>query len=249
MTARRVVAHAHAEHRLLVALTAPEGAWWRDAATGGVIGRPGVGDVLVWPASQELYGGWKGRWAAVSVRLPVGLVGRVAVEAGLGGARLRPTVIRQDDFLVESARALAKGRSGRAGVVFEEGLGAAVVVRVLERAGVKAPGLGEEALERLQQLVEDELGGDLRVERLAGEVGLSRWHFSRVFAEAVGCAPHRWVTERRLERARELLATTARPLVAIALEVGYSSQSHLTAQFRRRYGVTPGAFRARASQA
>jgi AraC family transcriptional regulator len=83
----------------------------------------------------------------------------------------------------------------------------------------------------------------MRIGDLAALAGLSRFHFARVFRATVGTTPHRYVLERRLERARRLLKTTATAVRDIAVATGFADQSHLTRLVKRRFGVTPGALR------
>jgi AraC family transcriptional regulator, alkane utilization regulator len=84
-----------------------------------------------------------------------------------------------------------------------------------------------------------------RVSELAGEVALSRSAFSTRFTVLVGEPPMRYVRRCRLARAAELLRSTRSGLADIALRTGYGSQVSLSKAFKRDYGVTPGAYRAR----
>jgi AraC family transcriptional regulator len=113
--------------------------------------------------------------------------------------------------------------------------------RPASRGGLPAP-----RLRRVRDYVQAHLGGVLRVDDLAREAGLSRWHFSRAFLEATGETPACYVRRARLEYAARLLRTTARPVLQVAYEAGFESPSHLTALFRRYLGVPPGAYRAAA---
>jgi len=111
-----------------------------------------------------------------------------------------------------------------------------------------APAQGElagRALRRVRDRIEADLGKELSLGALADEARLSRHHFSRAFRAATGLPPHRYLTERRLERAKVLLRATEMPIIEIALDVGFSSQAHLTDCFHRVIGVTPGEFRRR----
>jgi AraC family transcriptional regulator len=92
--------------------------------------------------------------------------------------------------------------------------------------------------------IEAHLDNRLTLTDLAAVACLSPYHFSRSFKQAVGIGPQRYVTKRRLERAKTLMRRTTQPLALIAQEVGFSDQSHLTSVFRREIGVTPGNFRA-----
>jgi AraC family transcriptional regulator len=105
-------------------------------------------------------------------------------------------------------------------------------------------GLSRERLQRACDYIEAHLEDRLSLADLAGIACLSPYHFSRSFKQAVGVGPQRFVTERRIERAKTLMRRTRQPLALIALEVGFNDQSHLTQVFRRATGMTPGRFRA-----
>lgn len=81
--------------------------------------------------------------------------------------------------------------------------------------------------------------------QIADAVGISERHLTRVFAEA-GEPPGAYVTRRRLERARALLADEgerATPIAAVAARCGFSSQAYFARVFKARFGVTPLAAR------
>ena len=106
-----------------------------------------------------------------------------------------------------------------------------------------APRIPGWRMRRLVEYIEENLGGDLSLERMAVEVNLSPLYLARAFKAAVGQSPHRYVLERRLERAKELLRATDTPIVEVALSAGFSSQSHLSNWFLRQVGVSPAIYR------
>ena len=98
---------------------------------------------------------------------------------------------------------------------------------------------------QVQGHVEAHLGEDLSVERLARVAGMSPFHFAHAFRQATGQAPHAYVMQQRMERARALLAGSNLTLEEIAGRVGYSSQSHFSAAFRKIAGTPPSVLRKR----
>lgn len=111
------------------------------------------------------------------------------------------------------------------------------------RAAKRRGGLSSAAFSRVQLFIEAHLARRIRMEELAQRSGLSVFYFSRAFRQSTGMTPHAWVQQRRVERARELLNHSTRSLGDIALEVGFSSQSHFTTVFRRLTGLTPAVIR------
>jgi transcriptional regulator GlxA family with amidase domain len=84
----------------------------------------------------------------------------------------------------------------------------------------------------------------MNVQDMASKGNLSTSRVHRLFQEHIGTGPQRHVTNRRLNRASELLAHTALPVVEIALRVGYGDQAAFTRAFRKQAGATPSKFRA-----
>ena len=95
--------------------------------------------------------------------------------------------------------------------------------------------------------IEENLGNPLTLAAIACAVALSPGHFAHAFREATGVTPHRYVVERRVERAKNLLRQSALPITEIADQVGCPSNSHFSVLFHRVTGVTPRQFRALAS--
>jgi AraC family transcriptional regulator len=106
-------------------------------------------------------------------------------------------------------------------------------------------GLAPYRLKRVLERIESGLADRLSLERLSAEAGLNATHFSRAFKQSFGVPPHRHLVRRRLERARDLLASTNLSILQVALEVGYGSHSHFTTAFRKSTGLTPREFRSR----
>ncbi|MGV6875563.1 helix-turn-helix domain-containing protein [Pseudochelatococcus sp. B33] len=104
-------------------------------------------------------------------------------------------------------------------------------------------------LKTITDLVEARLHGPLTVGELARELGLSAGFFTRAFKAATARAPHSYIVDRRIARARRLLSASGRGsagacgLADVALAAGFSSQAHMTSAFRERLGLSPGRLR------
>lgn len=96
-----------------------------------------------------------------------------------------------------------------------------------------------------REYIDRHLADPLTVDHLARLAGLSRFHFIRRFRAAVGETPHRYLRRRRLERAAELLVTTAYPVTEISDRVGFQSLGSFSTLFRRFTGESPVEYRAR----
>ncbi|MCP3413873.1 AraC family transcriptional regulator [Bradyrhizobium brasilense] len=108
---------------------------------------------------------------------------------------------------------------------------------------VSAQRLENGRLKRVLAYVEEHIDDDVTVTELADVACLSVFHFTRAFAAAMGVPPHRYVSQRRLEAAKALLAMNRSSLSEIALKSRFSSQSSFTRAFKRATGVTPAEYR------
>ena len=104
------------------------------------------------------------------------------------------------------------------------------------------PGVEHRAVSRAKELLNARLAEPPSLEELAAAVNLSPFHFARVFQRATGMPPHTWLMQQRIAHARALLQQGCLPL-QVATQLGFADQSHLSRQFKKVYGVGPGAYR------
>jgi AraC-like DNA-binding protein len=83
------------------------------------------------------------------------------------------------------------------------------------------------------------------VKGLAAEIGLSRYHFARLFHRETGFTPSDYLNAYRLEAARNLLSTTDKPILQIARSVGIANMENFSKMFRQRHKLSPRAYRAK----
>ena len=103
--------------------------------------------------------------------------------------------------------------------------------------------LDHKRLDRVLQYIEANLEDDISVEQLAEAACFSLYHFVRAFHLATGRPPHAYVSERRLDRAKHLLAYSDNSLVDISLTCRFSGQANFTRAFTRAVGTSPGRYR------
>ncbi|MGP0062208.1 MAG: helix-turn-helix domain-containing protein [Isosphaeraceae bacterium] len=103
--------------------------------------------------------------------------------------------------------------------------------------------LTDPRLRRVIEYLHGSYGQEISLDGLAAVAGLSPNYFLHAFKQSTGKTPHRYLTELRIARARQLLEDPHRSIADISLAVGFSSQSHLTTVFRRFLKTTPAAYR------
>jgi AraC family transcriptional regulator len=108
---------------------------------------------------------------------------------------------------------------------------------------VQRGGLAPWQERRAKEILIARLNGEVTLEALAQERGLSRSHFARAFKKTTGLPAHRWLLDRRVERARELLLNSALPIADVADLCGFADQSHFARVFTHALGVSPGEWR------
>ncbi|OLY72992.1 AraC family transcriptional regulator [Pseudomonas sp. ATCC PTA-122608] len=95
----------------------------------------------------------------------------------------------------------------------------------------------------VKQLILANLGESLEVTELAWACALSRSHFSRAFKCSTGLSPQEWIRQQRIQRAKELIVSSALSLTQISQECGFCDQAHFCHIFSRSEGVNPMTWR------
>lgn len=109
-----------------------------------------------------------------------------------------------------------------------------------------APG-GGSVLAAAQQYIHAHYEEELTVELLARKCNVSASYLHKLFAEKLGQSPHDTIVSRRISAAKAMLINSDLALSDIAIRCGFNSQAYFSDCFRRKTGMTPGAFRKNAS--
>lgn len=196
---------------------------------------------------------WSGSQAILVIALEPEFVDRIRGELSDRAYVSVETRIGVEDPILESiaaiwSRELLEVRAG--GRLFAESLGVFVTLHLFRTYCDQVPrpdqatgGLGLSRQRRVLDYMEAHLGEDMSLKELAGIADLSVHHFGTAFRATMGVSPHRFLIERRIQRAKELLLDSGPSVASIAFELGFSSHSHFTFCFRKLTGTTPMRFR------
>jgi AraC-like DNA-binding protein len=103
-----------------------------------------------------------------------------------------------------------------------------------------------ESLQRARELIDAQYSQPLDLNELSQAANLSCYHFLRAFRGAFHMTPHEYLTRKRIERAKELLAESNLLVTEICFEVGFESLGSFSTLFHRTVGWSPSIYRARA---
>lgn len=206
------------------------------------------GDVDILPAGTSDTWEHIDESTSVIVQLSPALLRRAAEDLGMDPDRagLQPRHQFRDPQIEHIAWALDADRQAGhpGGLLYTESLGLALSIHLLGRYPApleRVRGLSQVQRRRLTEYIEAHLDQDLSLTRLAGIAGVSASHLKTLFKRTMGVPVHEYVIQRRVERAKTLLLRGKLSAGQVALEAGFSHQSHMARCMRRILGVTPGA--------
>jgi AraC family transcriptional regulator len=214
--------------------------------------RSNPGSIMIIPANHEVLWEWKGGLWELQLLLDAETLDHAAEEVSGRAVALADGIGIEDPELWDIARAaereIAAPQPGTR--LFADILSQRLALALLRRhsSAIRRPGdrpirIARHKLQRALEFIEANLAEDVSLAAIAAAAGLSEAHFARGFKAATGRSPHRYLIERRLERARELLRGTSKRVAQIALECGFASHGHLTTVMRESCGITPRRYR------
>lgn len=207
---------------------------------------PRVGDLWVIPAEHS--------YAALAHGRTVQFCEMRVPTAVLAERDLIPTTGHRDPLahqLIERMSTIAD-RSDVTARLLTESLAETVRLHLVDQfadGGARRPrsrGLDRRARARLMEYLEYGLDSEISLAALADLAEMPVAEFSAAFAAAFGTTPYQFVLDRRMHRAKTLLATTTMSITDIAITVGFSTPSHFATTFKNRVGMSPRAYRSHA---
>lgn len=212
-----------------------------------------VGNIGICPAHQSLRTQAYGDAEFLLVAIDEQFFNRAAYEAIDGRSiELRSQVYGQDLLIYQMGLALKQELefNRQDSRLYSEAIASALAVHLLQRYNVHCAeikqysgGLSKSSLSMIIDYIQTHLSQELSIVELATIAQMSPHHFSSLFKQSTGIAPHQYVIQARIEAAKQLLTYRDFTIVEICHQVGFQSQSHFTHVFRKHTGVTPKVYR------
>jgi len=211
-----------------------------------------AGDVIVTPAGEPKTWRHSGEAMVIVLRLAPTYVERIALEEGLSRVELQDNFGTRDTCAEQLGKKLLSGleTEGEASQIYVETLANQLALHLLQTysatqslAERRAAKLSPFKLQRAIDYIDEHLRDDLTLSSISEALAMSPGHFAHAFRQSTGLPPHRYVLERRIERAKSLLRQTELPITEVAQLIGCASHSHFSVLFHRSTGCSPRDYR------
>ena len=213
-------------------------------------------DVDLFPSRMPHTGRWRPGTEVVVFQLAPSLFTQVRDELGPGvHIELAPARATRERF-IEGLGHIARDEYRDRNVLsdlFLESAGYMMARHLLRRHAVfpipktRPYRLTEGELNELRRFIRDQLNRGFSVRELASVIRIGPAVLNQKLRFSIGRSPWRFVQEERIRRATELLKHSRSSIAELAIQLGYTDQSHFTNSFRRATGLTPKAYRTRTS--
>ena len=211
------------------------------------------GDVAVIPANSYHKSRWDSEVEFLVLSLEKELFARVLNNSvDLQSLEITPQFASPNPLIQQIGLALKSEleSDGLGNHIYIESLATTLCIHLLRHystafatISTSSQGLSQLKLRQAVEYINENLEQDLTLTELAGFVGMSMYHFSRLFKQSTGFSPHQYLMNSRIERAKRLLTRTEEAINQISQQVGFQNQSHFTNVFRKFMGTTPNAYR------
>ena len=211
------------------------------------------GNMCLVPSGQPVSIDWGNEAECITIVIEPALVARAAAESAYGGQLELKEVYDENDPLIWQIglALLAESEAPEpAGRLYAEALTNTLAFHLFRHYNVgknqfaaSVGGLTGRNLRLATEFIHAHLADDVTLAEIADVADLSPYHFARAFKRTTGLTPQQYLMERRIERAKDLLAKADLPIVEVSAQVGFKNQSHFTTFFRRYTSMTPKVWR------
>jgi AraC family transcriptional regulator len=212
-----------------------------------------AGSVTVVDLRDDPHCEFRGPFDALHYYVPTRALDEFAREHGASRiATLSWNTDRQDPFVSTLSNVLlaAVAQDRLANELFLDQLALSLLAHFAQtyggmriRSAAAEGGLAPWQERRAQEMMRARFASKLTIADVAAECRLTASHFARAFRKTTGVAPHKYLSDLRIEEAKRVMLTTKLPLADTALICGFGDQSYFTRVFSRAVGCSPGTWR------
>jgi len=215
----------------------------------------GKGDISITPAQMPFFARWEGEDHYMQIRLSTQFIQTVAsetLEIAPDRLELIPEFRVRDSQIEAIALMLLTELQQKSigSALYIDSLKNVLAIHLIRNyasakpnVSIHSTGLPERKLAYVLEYMHHHLEEDVKLSDLAALLGISQFHFCRLFKQSLGVSPYQYLLQQRVERAKQLLKQTDQSIMEIAFLCGFNSHSHLTKQFRQLTGMTPTVYR------
>ena len=244
--------HSHPQHTLIIGMdNALEAEWFIDGQFRDL--QYNQGDIFLVPAGVPHKAYWRQESEGVLLVLePESMINAAIDSVESDCIKIVPQFATSDLRLLQIAQWLLKELQEKqmGSNLYIESLTTILMVHLLRNYSVfeqnipnYTGGLAQYKLKRAIAFINENLDRDLKLIDLGIVVGMSTYHFARMFKQSTGLTPHQYLVKQRLSKAKELLRHTEIAIADIGYLVGYKNSSHFAKVFRKHTKVSPTAYR------
>lgn len=211
------------------------------------------GNVAICPAHESLSTEAYGNAEFMLMSLHPDLLALVTDgDLGVEQIELMSQVLGHDPLIYHMGLELKRELefAGSDGQLYAESMATALATHLMRRYATReaiiksySGGLPPHKLRTGIAYIQDHLDQRLSLGEMAAAVQMSPHYFASLFKQSIGIAPYQYVTQCRIERAKQLLTRPELSIVEVCHQVGFQNQSHFTKVFREHTNVTPKIYR------
>jgi AraC family transcriptional regulator len=211
-----------------------------------------AGEMILVRRNIEEWLRWTSDVAVLMVELPDDALQAVAQATGADRVEIEGTPHLEDKRVAALIEAVEHEQAGGflSGRLYLDGIGHALAAAVIQARGAcrkplrsYSAGLAPAQLRRVTEYIYGEIGRDMTITQLAATAGMSPAYFSQMFQRSTGRTPHQFVLHSRIQRAKEMLRTSDKKIIDVAIACGFQTSQHFARVFQKLCNATPTEYR------